>query len=197
MRVVDDNANSATVRINHDEDDDVVIRRYGSSDLPQVKQLFIDGMKDNGTPETYIQGSLATDLSSIEETYFAGRGDFFVMVRSSDATIVGTVGLQDLSTIGKPNDPKKGEEGRNLCELRRMSIHSSERRKGRGRQLIERFVSHARERGFEGIVLSTGAWMETAISFYLSMGFRDMGREHYNHAGTSVTIANLEYKIVG
>lgn len=76
-----------------------------------------------------------------------------------------------------------------------MSIHSSERRKGRGRQLVNQFIKYASSQKYDSIVLSTGGWMESAISFYKSMGFKDMGRSQYNHEGTNVTIANLEHRL--
>jgi N-acetylglutamate synthase-like GNAT family acetyltransferase len=121
-----------------------------------------------------------TDLSDIEGTYMKDRGTFLVMERLSDQTIVGTVGMQH------KND--------NLCELRRMSIHASERRKGRGRLLINHFIQHAQHHKFRGIKLSTGSWMEAAMKFYLSLGFQDKGRTTYTHPDGSfeVVIANFE-----
>merc|ERR1712146_682430 len=108
------------------------------------------------------------------------------MERNSDSAIIGTVGLQDLSSTSfQSDDGGDGEEKKdnnannNKCELRRMSIHSSERRKGRGRQLVD--CNYPSTQKFDSVVLSTEGWMEPAISFYKSMGFKDMGRSQYNH----------------
>lgn len=162
-------------------DNEVLIRAYTSSDLEQVRALFVQGMKVNNAPESYIERSLNADLSDIEGTYMKDRGNFLVMERLSDQTIVGTVGMQH-----HKND--------NLCELRRMSIHASERRKGRGRLLINHFIQHAQHHKFRGIKLSTGSWMEAAMKFYLSLGFQDKGRTMYTHPDGSfeVVIANFE-----
>jgi N-acetylglutamate synthase-like GNAT family acetyltransferase len=139
-------------------------------------------MTANNAPVSYIERSLNTDMADIEGTYMKDRGVFFVIERLCDNAIVGTVGLQDLN------------EEHNFCELRRMSIHESERRKGRGRQLISHFVEHARQHKFRGIKLSTGSWMESAMKFYLSLGFEDKGRVTYTQPDGSfeVVIANLE-----
>ena len=74
-----------------------ILRKFRPSDLNQVKSLFADGMRANKAPEGYIQDSLSTDLSSLEDTYLVHRGTFLVMERLEDGHIVGMVGLQDLS----------------------------------------------------------------------------------------------------
>mmetsp|Transcript_4697 Transcript_4697/g.6908 ORF Transcript_4697/g.6908 Transcript_4697/m.6908 type:complete len:206 (-) Transcript_4697:144-761(-) len=187
---------------NDHSDEAVIIRTYKATDLSQVRNLFVDGMKHNTSPDSYVRHSLSSDLSSMEETYFTagrGRGTFFVMEEKRQSTcdddgsechdghgrIVGIVGLQDLN------------ETCNTCELRRMSVHSSLRRQGRGRQLVQTCIAHARKKGFAGIVLSTGAWMKAAISFYVSMGFEDRGRtEHVLPDGNVAIIAKLELLFV-
>lgn len=160
----------------------VQIREYSSNDFDQVRELFVQGMKVNNAPESYIERSLNTDLADIQGTYMKERGTFFVIERLCDNVIVGTVGLQDL------------RQDDNLCELRRMSIHESERRRGLGRQLIDYFIEYARHHKFSGIKLSTGSWMEKAMKFYVSMGFEDKGRVTYTHHDGSfqVIIANFE-----
>jgi GNAT superfamily N-acetyltransferase len=191
--------------------DSVSIRTFRPSDLEQVKSLFIDGMRANSASEAYIQSSLATDLSSLEDTYLIGRGTFFVIECLEDGKIVGIVGLQDLSAAphlareggghDNDNDNDDGDDDdveddveskKNMCELRRMSIHSSERRKGRGAQLIEKFIDHSKEHGFDGIVLSTGAWMKEAIEFYISLGFLENGIAKYPIDGKVVEIQKLQ-----
>jgi N-acetylglutamate synthase-like GNAT family acetyltransferase len=158
--------------------EEVLVRTYAPSDHDHVRNLFVEGMRINNAPESYIERSLNTDLANIEETYMKDRGTFLVMERVSDSAIVGTVGLEDLG---------------DLCELRRMSIHASERRKGLGRTLVEHFIAHARQHKFDGIKLSTGSWMESAMKFYSSLGFEDKGRVTYKtDESCGVVIANFE-----
>lgn len=159
---------------------EVRVRPFAAKDHEHVRALFVQGMKINNAPKSYIERSLNTDMANIEGAYMKDRGTFLVMERLSDSAIVGSVGLQDL--------------GDNMCELRRMSIHASERRKGLGRNLISTFIEHARNNEFRGIKLSTGAWMESAVRFYMSLGFEDKGRVTYTQPdGTfEVVIANFE-----
>jgi N-acetylglutamate synthase-like GNAT family acetyltransferase len=158
---------------------ELLVRPYQSSDHEPVRKLFVEGMRVNNAPESYIERSLNTDLANIEETYMKDRGTFLVMERVFDNAVVATVGLQDLG---------------DLCELRRMSVHASERRKGVGKHLISHFIAHARQHDFNGIKLSTGSWMESAMKFYASLGFEDVGRVTYTQPGEScgVVIANFE-----
>lgn len=158
----------------------VQIRRYEANDLDQVRALFVQGMKVNKAPESYIEKSLASDLSDIEGTYMKNDGIFLVMERLHDKRIVGMVGLE-------PKEEK-------MCELRRLSIHASERRKGRGRHLLNHFMKHALAHDFRGIQLSTGSWMEAAMKFYSSLGFQDKGRVTYKQpdGSSEVVIANFE-----
>ena len=195
----------------------ISIRRYQPEDLPEVHQLFIDGMKVNGkaadVTDKYIQYSLSSDLSSIDETYLAGRGTFLVMVEqqpddsesSTQSRIIGMIGMQDLSIMKKEQVTKDADadesqigdgetKSKNVCELRRMSIHSSERRKGRGKQIVQSLLSRAQDAGFDGVVLTTGAWMDHAISFYLSIGFVEVARIPFvMESGKSMTIAKFEF----
>ena len=97
----------------------------------------------------------------------------------------------DDSTNGNDSCDDDEEDG-NMCELRRMSVHSSERRKGRGAQLVEKFIFLAKEQGFSGIKLSTGAWMKAAIQFYVAMGFQAKGITQYSQDGKVVPIQHLE-----
>mmetsp|Transcript_8542 Transcript_8542/g.13489 ORF Transcript_8542/g.13489 Transcript_8542/m.13489 type:complete len:245 (-) Transcript_8542:317-1051(-) len=112
-------------------------------------------------------------------------------------SVKGIVGLQDISTTTGTNKHKSKDwetsEHPNLCELRRMSIHSSCRRLGYGAKLVRECISHAKGSKFDGIKVFTGAWMEAAIGFYTKMGFEDKGRlEYANGDGSSVTLAHLE-----
>jgi len=116
-------------------------------------------------------------------------------------SIKGAVGLQDISSTtgigGKEastHDSAGGiSENLNLCELRRMSVHSSSRRMGYGTKLVQECICHAKKNDFDGIRLYTGGWMEEAIRFYLRMGFEDRGRLEYKHDdGSASIIAHLE-----
>ena len=192
----------AVTETNNDEDDnDVRIRKYqpsSSRDLPSVQKLFVDGMRFQNAGEWYIQQSLASDLSSIEKIYFVGRGTFLVMERKSDHKIIGIIGLQDLSTTTTPttnsssdgnNTTTGNSDGNdnNMCELRRMSIDSNERRKGYGKQLIKYFIAYGKQQNYKGIILTTGSWVTSVHQFYSSLGFTNMGNVEYQNSGIMLT----------
>mmetsp|Transcript_31208 Transcript_31208/g.47205 ORF Transcript_31208/g.47205 Transcript_31208/m.47205 type:complete len:227 (-) Transcript_31208:112-792(-) len=121
--------------------------------------------------------------------------------------IKGMVGLQDVSSEtgtervrkkltpsnNNPNSEQRSSKRSNLCELRRMSIHSSCRRLGYGTRVVEECISYAKLHKFDGIKLYTGGWMEPAIKFYTKMGFKDLGRlEYKNSDGSASIIAHLQ-----
>mmetsp|Transcript_31153 Transcript_31153/g.68404 ORF Transcript_31153/g.68404 Transcript_31153/m.68404 type:complete len:245 (+) Transcript_31153:178-912(+) len=179
------------------------------SEMSQIRDLFKVGMNSVNAPSSYIERSLSLDIKDVDsmaDTYCKGRGTFILMDKacgddsSSSREIVGMVGLQDASPQTGACRHDKDIETRNVCELRRMSIHSSYRRCGFGAKLIDSCVRHAKAMGFDGIKLYTGSWMTAAIEFYVKMGFRDMGRIEYkaDDDGTdggrscAVVIAHLE-----
>lgn len=163
------------------------------------------------------------DANSMKETYFSGDGTFLMLVEDEEfdqeqldisnsisrnisnidssrrrrRSVKGIVGLSDLSSsengVDSNGTSSEKEHGKKLCELRRMSIHSSCRRSGYGAKLIEACLCHAKKKQFDGIKLYTGGWMDAAIDFYIKMGFEDKGRLDYNNSdGSTVTIAHLE-----
>lgn len=161
------------------------------------------------------------DTGTMRKTYLSGRGTFLMLVeddgdeaespasdsgsnasQGTEKKVRGMVGLQDISsttgtgsnsTSKHTDNDKRSGEAPNLCELRRMSVHSSRRRNGYGAKLVQACVSHAKRNKFDGIKLYTGGWMEAAINFYVRMGFHDSGRlEYKNPDGSTTTIAHLE-----
>lgn len=169
--------------------DQVIVREYQKRDLPEIISLFIKGMTDSQASETYIQRSLNDDLSKLEEIYFVGRGTFLVMERISDSRIIGCAGLQDLTVV--PNDTED-HGGKKLYELRRMSIHSEERRKGYGHKIMQIIISKAKSGGLDGITLFTGSWMQHAINFYEKLGFKQIGNFEFNDHGKIIVTTHLE-----
>ncbi|KAG3108898.1 hypothetical protein PI124_g11867 [Phytophthora idaei] len=144
----------------------IVVREFRNEDLPQVIQLFKDGMlnypKNQQDPHLhdYIDNSLKTDLSDIEGTYFMPGGNFWIATpRHDPSLVVGMVGLE-----AKPNN-----EG----ELRRMAVKNTHRRYGIGRHLIATLEQWAAEHQFHKIWLTMGGVMEKARAFYTSTGYTE------------------------
>ena len=182
-------------------------------DMKQIRQLFIDGMRQNNFPEKLIQESLQSDLKdagSLRETYFVGNGTFLMLVDDGDSEIGGAT-ASTKSELGKGSIWKTGNQSRiigivglqdmgsasskrkKVCELRRMSIHSSCQRLGYGASLVRECISYAK-RYFDCIFVHTGEWMEAALRFYIKIGFEYMGRIVYkdDDDGIAATFAHLE-----
>jgi putative acetyltransferase len=65
-----------------------------------------------------------------------------------------------------------GDDGEPYGEVKRMYTRPAVRGGGYGRQILERLLDHARERGILLVRLETGIHQAEAIALYESMGFR-------------------------
>jgi GNAT superfamily N-acetyltransferase len=146
---------------------DIVVRQFRADDLGQVVTLFRDGMMhypahtmNAEVLEQHMTEAITSgDLSSVEETYIAPGGNFWVATpRSTPEEVVGMVALV-------------AQEGGKVGELRRMSVKESYRRHGVGRRLIAELEQWATKRDYQKVWLGTGAVMDKARAFYSSMGY--------------------------
>lgn len=107
--------------------------------------------------------STDADLKNIESSYFERGGAFYVLEDKPDS-IIGAYGLYP--------------QGGAACELRKMYLHKSFRRKGLGKMLLENALAKAREMGFETVTLETASVLVEAIGLYKSYGFVEYEPEH-------------------
>ncbi|RLN49146.1 hypothetical protein BBJ29_005393 [Phytophthora kernoviae] len=149
-----------------DNSTELEIRQFQPGDLEQIVKLLRDGMprfpahKMNANLlEEYMTEAVTTgDLSSIDKSYIASGGNFWVATPRNDATeIIGMVALE--------------AKGDGVGELRRLSVKDSYRRLGVGRQLITVLEGWAKKQGYQTIWLVTGAKIDEARAFYTSMGY--------------------------
>jgi ribosomal protein S18 acetylase RimI-like enzyme len=163
------------------------------TDLKQVHALFAKGMAFYSNPlpvqsplrqmwEAYIPTSIAKDLSNIHQVYLQSGGGFWVVVdlNTTSKNIVGCVGCEPL--IG------------GTCELRRMSVSPTVRRRGLGSLLVRVVEEFAAKHRFTELILSTGSIMAPARGLYERNGF-----EQYNYEPSeskAMMEANEEFGIV-
>jgi len=65
------------------------------------------------------------------------------------------------------------------CELKRMFVEKSYRRKGLAEKILKRLESEARKRGYRKILLETGPRQPEAIALYEKFGFKEREIQTY------------------
>ena len=101
------------------------------------------------------------DLFDIASSY---RGGCF-LVAIAEESVVGTGALI--------------VEAEFVARIVRMHTDKRFRRSGVATRMISELESRAIERGFKEVVLDTGKAWHDAIGFYLSKGYREIGRNEY------------------
>ncbi|MAY02241.1 MAG: GNAT family N-acetyltransferase [Gammaproteobacteria bacterium] len=102
------------------------------------------------------------DLRHIPRVYQSKGGEFWLLVEEDK--VIGTVGLRCL------------EPG--VVELKRMNILDEFQGLGLGHLLMDRALKHAREQGFERMLLDSIRTKEPALHLYDKYGFTEI--ERYN-----------------
>lgn len=98
------------------------------------------------------------EVDRMYEQYCGADHAFFVI--ESAGSVVGGAGVAPL---------RRGGDG--VCELRKMYLLPGARGKGLGRQLLQKCLEAARQRGFRTCYLETINRMDRAQRLYLSAGF--------------------------
>ena len=125
------------------------IRAATNADVPRIKEVVFAALEEYGLhPDP---GGTDRDLDDVEVNYLA-RGGLFEVVVDDDGQVVGSAGLYPLS------------DGR--VELRKMYLAPSARRRGLGKQLLERMIGGACRLGYQEIVLQTNAVLKEAVALY-------------------------------
>jgi putative acetyltransferase len=139
----------------------------GAGVLSIVDALAVDGLlKVRSLFEEYAD-SLGIDLcfqdfqqelATLPGSYAPPQGR--LLLAFSDGNLAGCVGLRPL--------------GQGACEMKRLYVRPAFRSLGLGRMLAERIVSEARIAGYRRMRLDSLPAMETALTLYRRMGFREI-----------------------
>lgn len=117
----------------------------------QVRSLILAGLEQHWGS---IDESLNPDLDDMLTSYQNGRT---LVARDTAGDIVGT------GTLILRSD--------HVAEIVRMSVDSSVRRRGVGRQIVDELVATARANRCERVILETTSTWTEVIEFYQSCGF--------------------------
>ena len=116
-----------------------------------------------------------TNGINVEE--FRAVDGYFVVVRAPESRAAVACGAF------RPVSP-------HCVEMKRMYVHSSHRRRGYARIILQHLEAVARGRGFRGFVLETGMGQPEAIALYEAVGyFRIPNYGHYADNPNSVCFA--------
>lgn len=134
---------------------------FNDNDRRALAGLLRDAV-ENGASVGYVMPIDEADITAFWAGIFRDvvEGSRAVLVVRQSGQIVGSVQVE---FAGKPN-------GRHRAEIQKMLVHSTQRRKGLGRQLMMAAEACAKSRGRSLLVLDT----ETASAgqyLYASLGF--------------------------
>ncbi len=133
------------------------IRTASNEDGAAVRELVFAVLAEYG-----LRGDPAgtdADIADIEASYIS-RGGCFEVVENEQGGIAGCAGLY-------PSEQRGG-----AIELRKMYLKMETRGRGIGKQLIERAITFARQRGYKRIELETSSKLIEAIGLYKKYGFQ-------------------------
>ncbi|XP_055068146.2 probable N-acetyltransferase camello [Misgurnus anguillicaudatus] len=114
---------------------------------------------------SYVRNRLRTDMKDIPGYYLRNPDNCFWV---AEAEIDGRRWILGMVAVEAKNDG----DGKKHGKLLRMSVLSTCRRAGLGKQLAKTFEDFCKERGFTKIILSTSSTQRAAVAFYYKMGFK-------------------------
>eukprot|EP00667_Euglena_gracilis_P017587 EG_transcript_18548 len=116
--------------------------------------------------QRYVRTSLTEDLADIPAFYSeagAGAGSMFWVACAQE-------GEEEPVVVGHVALERKTAE---VAELRRMSVRADYQGCGVAKQLCQALLGHAKQSGFETVILTTSTAQRPAIALYRRVGWRE------------------------
>lgn len=142
--------------------DDIEISAAGESDIPAIKELFLEYARAIGIDLCFQ--NFDKELANLPGKYALPDGALLIAKRGGNAC--GCVALRKFD----------GE----ICEMKRLYVRPDFRKHGLGKVLVERIISEAKSRGYKFMRLDTLATMQSAIKLYKSFGFYEIPAYTFN-----------------
>ncbi len=128
-----------------------IVKASTTEDIAAVKQLFQEYAD-------WLPVDLGFQGFEQEMATFPDKYALLLLARQSGLAI-GAVGLIP--------------HGTHACEMKRLFVTPRTQSKGIGRALCEQLIHHARNLGYQSMVLDSLTRLETAVSLYRKLGFTE------------------------
>jgi len=125
----------------------------GGSGIESIRMLFQE-YQTNLAIDLSFQG-FADEVATLPGAYSPPAGRLYLALQAGEPAACAAV---------RPLDEE-------ACEIKRLYVRPSQRRRGIGRMLVQRALADARTIGYERAVLDTLATMHEAQRLYSALGF--------------------------
>jgi ribosomal protein S18 acetylase RimI-like enzyme len=141
---------------------DFEITRAAACDIPQVRELFLEYARALGFDLCFQD--FDGELAALPGKYAEPDGCLLVVKRGNETC--GCVALRKLED--------------QICEMKRLYVKPGFRKHGLGKELVERIINEAKQRGYKFMRLDTLATMQSAIKLYKAYGFYEIPAYTFN-----------------
>jgi GNAT superfamily N-acetyltransferase len=141
----------------------VIVEGFRPGYLGRMVHVLAEGYEKIWHSGTAFEVRMAREMCDFHDDYTTGRDAFFTA--HVDGVIVGGVVVWG---------DQKERPGANL---RWVIVEEEHRRKGIGRELLNRAVDFCRENGYDSVHLWTVEGLDAARRLYESLGFREVLRQ--------------------
>jgi GNAT superfamily N-acetyltransferase len=139
---------------------DFKIRPFQRGDAPKTRRLIETVWHEHFDrhPDPFVRDFIYSRLSDIDEADSVYEDQAIFLCAVAEAEIVGTGAIKRLDS--------------RECEMTRMFVASTERRRGIGRAIAEALIKFALSAGFSQVRLSSNKLLVASHRLYESMGFK-------------------------
>lgn len=140
---------------------EINIRPATNADCERVQKLVFGILREYDL-EPDFEGT-DRDIADIE-AHYTNRGGVFEIIEDAQGNLLGTCGLYPMSD--------------ETIELRKMYFDKTLRGRGVGKQMLQRMIETAREKGYKKIYLETAKVLKEAVGLYEKFGFQPTDEKH-------------------
>ncbi len=137
-----------------------------STQLGWIRELFLEYQQDIGV-DLCFQG-FADELAQLPGAYQSPYG--VLLLAFIDGQPAGCCALR----------PLLDSDHTNACEMKRLFVRRAFRGFGLGRLLVDDTLLHARQAGYDRMLLDTLSDMEAARALYAEVGFEEIAPYYHN-----------------